>query len=220
MTHRFAELMFTPAVKAVQESQGSRASYERFEQPDAPGNDVLGPAERAFIAARDSFYMATSSETGWPYVQHRGGPPGFLKVLDGKTLGFADYRGNRQYVSVGNLAGDDRVSLFLMDYPNRRRLKIIGHARIVDQQLEPGMIERMQDSGYKARIERAMLISVEGFDWNCPQHITPRFTEAEIAVGIEPLLARLRTAEAELDRYRQSGVAAADLGENLPAEQS
>ena len=211
MAHRFAELMFTPAVKAVQERMGSRGGYEGFEAPDAPGNDVLGPAERAFVAARDSFYMATSSETGWPYVQHRGGPPGFLKVLDGKALGFADFRGNRQYVSVGNLATDDRVSLILVDYPNRRRLKVIGHARTVEQQAEPDVIARLQDPGYWARIERGIVISIEGFDWNCPQHITPRFTEAEMAAAVAPLLERLRAAEAELDRLRGvHGMAASD----------
>ena len=181
--HRFAELMFTPAVKAVQERMGSRGAYEGFEAPDAPGNDALGPAERAFIGARDSFYMATTSETGWPYVQHRGGPPGFLKVLDATTLGFADFRGNRQYVSVGNLRGDDRVSLILVDYPNRRRLKLIGHARAVDVQADPGLAGRLQDAGYGARVERGLLVRIAGFDWNCPQHITPRYTEAELAAA-------------------------------------
>ena len=219
MAHRFAELMFTPAVKAVQERMGSRGGYESFEAPDAPGNDAFGPAERAFIAARDSFYMATCSETGWPYVQHRGGPPGFLKVLDDRTLGFADYRGNRQYVSVGNLAADDRVSLFLMDYPNRRRLKVIGHARAVDQRAEPGVVERLQDAGYRARVERGMVIAIEGFDWNCPQHITPRFAEAEMAAVVGPLLARLRAAEAELEQCRRGVATAAHPGAGQPAGQ-
>lgn len=180
MAHRFAELMFTPMVKSVQERMGSRGAYERFEEPDAPARDRLGGAEREFVAARDSFYMATVSETGWPYVQHRGGPRGFLKVLDARTLGFVDFRGNRQYVSVGNLLRDDRVTLFLMDYPGRRRLKILGHARIVDARNEPAMLERLRDETYEAFIERAMVIELEGFDWNCPQHITPRFTESEI----------------------------------------
>lgn len=219
MTHRFAELMFTPAVKAMQERMGSRGGYERFEAPGAPGNHAFGPAERAFIAARDSFYMATSSETGWPYVQHRGGPPGFLKVLDGRTLGFSDYRGNRQYVSVGNLAMDGRVSLFLMDYPNRRRLKIIGHARAVDEQAEPGVIERLQDADYRARVERGLVISIEGFDWNCPQHITPRFTEREMADAFAPLLARLGAAEAELERCRASHTVAARPSTPQPTDQ-
>jgi len=131
MTHRFSHLMFSPAVRAVQQEQGSRRAYERLDAPEAEPRDTLGEAERAFIAARDSFYLANVSETGWPYVQHRGGPPGFLKVLDDRTLGFADFRGNRQYVSVGNVGGNDRVSLILMDYPHQRRLKLIGHARVV-----------------------------------------------------------------------------------------
>jgi ferredoxin-NADP reductase/predicted pyridoxine 5'-phosphate oxidase superfamily flavin-nucleotide-binding protein len=209
MSHRFAELMFTPTVKAVQERQGSRGAYERFEEPDAPAQDRLGEGERAFIAARDSFYMATVSETGWPYVQHRGGPPGFLKVLDDRTLGFADYRGNRQYVSVGNLMTDDRVSLFLVDYPNRRRLKILGRARIVDLKSEPETIARLRDEDYDARIERGMIIRVEGYDWNCPQHITPRYTEAQIAAMTAPLLARLQAAEA---RIAGSAQTATELG--------
>ncbi|HYD99862.1 MAG TPA: pyridoxamine 5'-phosphate oxidase family protein, partial [Alphaproteobacteria bacterium] len=188
-------LMFTPTIKSMQAAMGSRGAYERFEEPDAPARDVFGEGERAFIGQRDSFYMATVSETGWPYVQHRGGPKGFLKVLDGRTLGFADYKGNRQYVSVGNLLSDDRVSLFLMDYPNRRRLKVLGHARIVDRRGEPETIERLSDA-YDARIERGVVIALEGFDWNCPQHIAPRFTEAEVAELVAPLVARLREAEA------------------------
>lgn len=192
MSLRFAELMFTPTVKGVQERQGSRGAYERFEESDVPARDRLTAGERSFIAARDSFYMGTVSETGWPYVQHRGGPPGFLKVLDERTLGFADYRGNRQYVSVGNLMADDRVSLLLVDYPNRRRLKILGHARIVDVQAEPEAIARLRDKDYGARIERGVVISIEGFDWNCPQHITPRFTDAEIAAATLPAITRIR----------------------------
>lgn len=198
MTHRFAEIMFTPSVKAAQTRMGARGANERFEDPETPARDRLGPAEIGFIGQRDSFYMATVSEAGWPYVQHRGGPPGFLKVLDDKTVGFADYRGNRQYVSVGNLAENDRVSLILVDYPNRRRLKIIGHLRIADLRSEPETMERLQDSGYGARIERAMVVSVEGFDWNCPQHITPRFTQAQVQELVAPLVERLRAAEARL----------------------
>ncbi len=196
MTHRFAEIMFTPAVKAVQERMGSRGSYERFEEPDAPARDRFGDGERAFIAARDTLYMATVNEHGWPYAQHRGGPPGFLKVLDDRTLGFADYSGNRQSVSVGNLLIDERVSLFLIDYPNKRRLKVLGRARIIDVRREPDVIERLRDPGYDARIERGMVIRLEAFDWNCPQHITPRFTQEEVKQAIAPLLGRLKQAEA------------------------
>lgn len=196
MTHRFGALMFTPHVKALQEEEGSRASYARLEDPDAPARDRLEDRETDFIAARDSFYMATVSETGWPYVQHRGGPPGFLKVLDDRTLGFADYRGNKQYVSVGNLATDDRVSLFLMDYPNQRRLKLLGHARAVDATSDPALLARLQDR-YPAKVERGIVITLEGFDWNCPQHITPRFTEAELAEALAPIRDRIAALEAE-----------------------
>ncbi len=181
MGHKFADIAFTPNVKAAQEANGSRGAYTRMEQGDEHHN-IFGPNETAFIAARDSFYMATVSETGWPYVQHRGGPVGFMRVLDEKTIGVADFSGNRQYVSVGNLKGDDRVSLFLMDYPNRTRLKILGRLRIVGHD-EPDILEQLEPADYKARIERGFLITIEAFDWNCPQHITPRFTLAEIEAG-------------------------------------
>ena len=194
MSHRFAELAFTDRVKAIQEQEGSRASYARFEGGE-PHHDRLGAAEAAFLATRDSFYLATVSETGWPYVQHRGGPPGFLKVLDECTIGFADFRGNRQYVSLGNLGGDDRVSLILVDYPHRRRLKILGHARPVD---DAATLARLTVPGYPAKVERGLLIAVAAFDWNCPQHLTPRFTEAEIAAAAAPLHARIAELEAAL----------------------
>jgi predicted pyridoxine 5'-phosphate oxidase superfamily flavin-nucleotide-binding protein len=197
MGHRFAEIAFTDRVKAVQDAQGSRAAYARFEGGES-NHDRLGPAEAAFIAARDSFYMATISETGWPYVQHRGGPPGFLKVLDERTIGFADFRGNRQYVSVGNLTADDRVAMILVDYPRRRRLKILGHARPVTAGDEPATVQRLAVAGYPAKVERGLVIAVEAFDWNCPQHITPRFTEAEIAAAVAPLHSRIAELEAAL----------------------
>ncbi len=198
MTHRFSEIMFTPAVKLWQTELGSRAAYEKFEQPDAPARNIIGPDEQEFIAARDSFYMASVSETGWPYVQHRGGPAGFLKVLDTKTLGFADFRGNRQYVSLGNLSVESRVSLFLMDYVGRRRLKILGHVEVTH---DPEKIAGLGQGGYRAQIERGLLVHLDAFDWNCPQHITPRFTEAEIAQGmqkVEAAIAALRTENADL----------------------
>ena len=196
MGHKFAELAFTPNVKAAQEQNGSRRAYSRMETGE-DNHNVLGPNEAAFIAARDSFYMATVSETGWPYLQHRGGPPGFMRVLDEKTIGLADFRGNRQYVSVGNLQTDDRVSLFLMDYPNRARLKILGRARIIDVN-DHEMLQRLSMPEYAARVERGILISVEAFDWNCPQHITPRFTLAEIEEGTAPLRQRIADLEEEL----------------------
>lgn len=180
MAHKFAELAFTPTVRAVQERMGSRKAYAKAEGgPDY--HDRLGEVEARFIAARDSFYMATVSETGWPYIQHRGGPPGFVKVLDERTLGFADLRGNRQYISVGNLLDDNRVALIFMDYPHRARLKLLGRARTVALDEEPELVAGLAVPGYPAKIERGVLISVEAFDWNCSQHITPRFTIDELA---------------------------------------
>ena len=186
MGHRFAQVAFTESVRSAQERNRVRAQNERLETLGGP-NDEFGPAEAAFIAARDSFYMATVSETGWPYVQHRGGPPGFLQVLDARTLAFADFRGNRQYVSVGNLMRNDRACLILVDYPNRRRLKILGHVRAIEADEDPGLVKRVELPAYRARVERAMLISLEAFDWNCPQHITPRFTAAEMQARLEAM---------------------------------
>jgi len=176
MGHKFSEIAFTPAVKALQEQDGSRRSYARFEG-GADNHNVIGPAEAQFIAARDSFYMASTSETGWPYIQHRGGPKGFLQVLNAKELGFAELSGNRQYITQGNLRGDDRVSLFLMDYPNRSRLKIFGRARVSE---DANLIARLTPSGYGAKVERAVIITLEAFDWNCPKYITPRYTAEEL----------------------------------------
>jgi predicted pyridoxine 5'-phosphate oxidase superfamily flavin-nucleotide-binding protein len=195
MTHRFARIAFTDAVKAAQECHGSRATYRRLEaRGDAP--DELGPAEDEFVARRDSFYMATVSETGWPYVQHRGGPPGFLQVLGPRTLGFADFRGNVQYVTLGNATKNDRVALILMDYANRRRLKILGRLRAVEAaEADPELLHRVESADYRARVERVMLIEVEAFDWNCPQHITPRYTEAEVEERMAPLRARIEELE-------------------------
>jgi len=206
MGQQFARIAFTPRVQAEQARIGSRAGYARMEQ-EGRDDSRITVAEAAFIAARDSFYMASVSETGWPYVQHRGGPAGFLKVLDAATLGFADLGGNRQHISVGNLDGDDRVSLFLMDYPNRRRLKLLGRARVVTKQEDPALVARLAPEGGSGRAERAVLITVEGFDWNCPQHITPRWTAEEL----RPLAERLQAAEAEVAVLRaELGLAAGD----------
>ena len=182
----------------LQEAAGSRASYARMEA-SAGEVDWLTDREVDFITARDSFYMASVSEDGWPYVQHRGGPAGFLRRIGGNRIGFADYRGNRQYLSTAFLEAEDRVALFLMDYPNRRRLKLIGHAHISD---DPAVISQLMPPDYAAEAERAFLIDVVGFDWNCSQHITPRFTEADVRRGTQPLLdelARLRAPAAELE---------------------
>ena len=188
MTHRFAEIAFTDGVKAAQERYGSRSAYARTAALEGP--DVgLGAREAAFIAARDSFYLATVSESGWPYIQHRGGPTGFLKVVDARTLAFADFGGNRQYVSVGNAARNDRVSLFLMDYANRLRLKLLGRIEFHDLgDAPPELVFEVELPGYRARVERVAVIRVEAFDWNCPQHITPRFSAAEFAAR-EPISA-------------------------------
>lgn len=197
MPHKFAEIAFTPTVRKVQEQKGSRLAHARMEGVPEAMNHALTSTEASFIAARDSLYMATVNEIGWPYIQHRGGPAGFVRVLDEHTVGFVDFRGNRQYVSVGNLMTDDRVSLFFMDYPNKTRLKLFGRARIIglDDQATLGRLELPE---YRARVERAFLITVEGFDWNCPQHITERFTLDDIRALTAPLSTRIAELEAEL----------------------
>lgn len=197
MGHKFAEIAFTQTVKDLQEAHGSRKSYARMEAGE-DSNNILSAREAGFIAARDSFYMASVSETGWPYVQHRGGPAGFVRVLDEKTLGFADFRGNKQYVSVGNLTKDNRVSLFFMDYPNKARLKLLGRATLIET-ADAAILDKLELPDYRARVERGILIEIEGFDWNCPQHITPRFTEAEIHTVTAPLQLRIAELEAQLD---------------------
>ena len=179
MAHQFAELMFTDSVKAEQENYGSRARLKRFAEMTGP-NDELSSREAGFIAERDTFYMATVNTDGWPYVQHRGGPPGFLRVLGPRQLAYADFRGNTQLISVGNVTTNDRVSLILMDYPNRRRLKILGHIRFESAQDVPVEdLAAVELPEYRALVERVVYIEVAAFDWNCPQHITQRFTETE-----------------------------------------
>jgi predicted pyridoxine 5'-phosphate oxidase superfamily flavin-nucleotide-binding protein len=196
MGNEFGQIAFTPSVKAMQEKLGSRKAYAALEA-GAHHNNELGSDESDFIVARDSFYMASVSETNWPYVQHRGGPAGFVKVLDARTLGFADYRGNRQYVSVGNVLKNDRVSLFFMDYPHRTRLKLLGHAELIGTE-RTEVLESLSVPQYKAKVERGILIHVAAYDWNCPQHITPRFTEEEVETAIQPLRQRIATLEAQL----------------------
>ena len=197
MTAHFFDLAFTPSVQAAQEVNGSRRAYARIHEAVA-NPDRLSEDEVAFIAQRDSFYMATVSETGWPYLQHRGGPKGFIKVLDDRTLGLADFRGNRQYVSLGNLNSDDRAAFFFMDYPNQARLKLLARVRAVDLASEPKLTAALVDANYKAKVERGLLIRVEAFDWNCPQHITPRFTAEEVRPVIVKQQARIEELEAEL----------------------
>jgi ferredoxin-NADP reductase/predicted pyridoxine 5'-phosphate oxidase superfamily flavin-nucleotide-binding protein len=208
MAHKFAEIAFTPVVRAIQQQEGSRAGYARMDGGE-DYNHRLSAREEIFIAARDSFYMASVGETGWPYVQHRGGPAGFMKVLDEHTIGFADYSGNRQYVSTGNFSSDNRVALFFMDYPNRTRLKMLGRVRTVGLD-EPELLARLEDDDYPAQVERGFIIDVEGFDWNCPQHITPRFTEVEIEEQLASLQAENRRLKAELAGSDNRPTATAD----------
>ncbi len=196
MSGHYGDIAFTPGVAAVQTKRGSRKFYARH-QARAVGatSDRLTDAERAFLSERDGFYLATVSESGWPYVQYRGGPPGFLKVIDDKTVGWADFRGNLQYVSAGNLTGDDRVSLIVMDYPHQERLKIFGHARAVDAETDPELVATLVDPRYDAVVERAVLVTVAAYDWNCRQHIVPRYTAEEV----QELTGTLRHA---LDAYQ------------------
>ena len=195
MAEKFMKTVLSPAVQAAQDH-----FYGKHQAIlTAPAKDALTSDESFFIAARDSFYMATTNSDGWPYIQHRGGPPGFLKVLGPHRLGFADLKGNHQLLSTGNLAGDDRVALFLMDYPQRTRLKILGHARIIDAREDPLLADQLTPSAeLRDKIERLFLIDVVGYDWNCPKYITPRYTEAEIEELIQPLRARIAELEAQL----------------------
>jgi uncharacterized protein len=199
---RFRSLLFTPNIKAIQSKQGSRAAYARGENEDNKTPDPLGEDEADFLAERDSFYMASVGESGWPYVQHRGGPKGFIRVLDPNTIGFADLRGNRQYISVGNLSYEDRVALIFVDYPRRSRLKLIGHARTINAVDDGVLFERLVIPGYDAKIERGIVIRVEGLDWNCPQHITPRYTEQQVQAGMAPIRERLAQLEKENQELR------------------
>ncbi|MFT6023304.1 MAG: putative pyridoxine 5'-phosphate oxidase superfamily flavin-nucleotide-binding protein [Ascidiaceihabitans sp.] len=192
----YADVMFTPAVRAQQDRDGTGESYaRRYANMDLA---QLGPDEADFLGSRTSIYMASVSQTGWPYVQHRGGPAGFLKVLNGQTLGFADYRGNRQYISKGNLSHDNRVSLFAMDYARKARLKLQGYATFQDASDAPELAAQLATEG-EGRVERVVTITVETFDWNCPKFITPRFDAGEIAQLVAPEMSRLEARIAELE---------------------
>jgi uncharacterized protein len=197
MARAFSEIAFTDSVRAMQSRYGSRQAYAKFDFAE-DRRDRLSENEIEFLAERDSFYLATVGENGWPYVQHRGGPKGFLKVLDDKTIGFADFRGNKQYISVGNLSADDRVSLFIMDYPNRQRLKLWARARIVHEQEDTALVAKLELPSYEARVERGIILTVEAVDWNCPQHITPRYSKAEVDGLIAPLLDEIQALKAQI----------------------
>jgi predicted pyridoxine 5'-phosphate oxidase superfamily flavin-nucleotide-binding protein len=195
MAGRYLETFFTPEVLAAQAHYYGQALVV----PPQPERDPLGGEEIEFIQQRDSFYMATVTSNGWPYLQHRGGPAGFLKALDAQTLGFADFKGNRQLLSTGNLAASDRVSLFLMDYPAKTRLKILGHARVLDAKEHTDIAAQLTPAPeFKNKVERLMLINVVSFDWNCPQYITPRLTKEQILAAIAPLKDRIAELEAEV----------------------
>ncbi len=193
MSHPYFNIAFTPAVRALQERDGSGEHYAGV----SAGPAALSEREASFIEAADHFFQATVSETGWPYVQHRGGPPGFLKVVDAHTIGFADLRGNRQFISVGNLSHDGRVALILMDWVAKRRLKLMGRVRVVEASADPELLAQLAVPGY-GKPERAWVITIEGYDWNCPQHITQRYTRASVDLALAPLHARIAALEAQL----------------------
>jgi uncharacterized protein len=195
MSYSFLDVAITPSVRAAQARMGADRIWQGFK--GRREFDRFTENEAAFIADRDSFYMATVSETGWPYVQHRGGPRGFLKLVDDRTLAFADYRGNRQYISTGNLAADRRACLFLMDYPRRARLKIYANVDTLGLDDEPDLAALVSVPETKAKLERVFRLRLKAFDWNCQQHITPRFTEHEIAKAVRPLTDRLAQLDSE-----------------------
>jgi len=201
MANKFHEIAFTDAVKAVQKRYGTRRHYEKLAgRPDS--NDKIGDAETDFIESRDGFYLGTANDDGQPYIQFRGGRPGFLKVLDEHTIGYADFRGNLQYISVGNASENNKVSLFLMDYPRRSRLKILGEIEFYEAAERPDLIEKLADPSYEAKVERAAIIHVKGLEWNCPQHITPRYTMDEVRVMVQPLYEHIESLEKELAKYK------------------
>ena len=206
MSKNYSRIAFTDTVRAIQHERGSRALYARQDARagDASGPDALTDDEREFLAARDSFYLATVSETGWPYVQFRGGPTGFITTLDDHTLAWPDFRGNRQFVSTGNLARNDRVAVIAMDYPNRQRLKIYGRARVVLASAAPDIADRVARPDYDTPFERVFVVDVDAFDWNCPQHITPRYTVDEIEQYLAMLRQRIAALESENATLRAS----------------
>ncbi len=196
MAKNFAEIAFTDAVKDLQEKHGSRKGYERMEKFNII--DGLSDNEIGFIEDRDSFYLASIGVKNFPYIQHRGGPKGFVKVLDKNTIGFIDFSGNKQYISVGNFETNNNVALIMMDYPARARLKIFAKAEIVELKDNPELLATLDLEGYKFHPERMMVFHIEAYDWNCPQHITPRFTVDEIQVALKPQLDYITKLEAEI----------------------
>ena len=196
----YEQIAFTDAVKKLQELHGSRMAYERMEEGDHETGFTA--AERNFISSRDSFYMASISQTGYPYIQHRGGPKGFIKVLDDVTLGLVDFSGNKQYISVGNAAENSKVSLILMDYPQKARLKLFADIKVVEIAEDPELFEKLDPAGYKHKAERMLIFSVKGYSWNCPQHITPRYTLEEIETAFAARNGYVQSLEEEIKRLR------------------
>jgi uncharacterized protein len=194
MATKYLDLMFTDAVCRAQTKYYGQAG----KIAGAPDRDPLGQAEAEFIVARDSYYLGSISESGWPYIQHRGGPPGFLRVIDETTLVFADYKGNRQLLTTGNVSVSDRVALFLMDYKNRERLKILGHARVEDARVHPELVAKFADPKMRSSVERLVFIDVVSFDWNCSKYITPRYSVEEVEELVGPLKTRITELEAKL----------------------
>ena len=197
MTDRYLEIATSDAVKQLQERWGSRSAYGRLETGPLTNNQ-LGPEEVAFIETQDTFFLASINENGWPYIQHRGGPPGWLKVLGNNQLGFPDFKGNRQYLSFGNILNNPRVSLFLIDYPARARLKIFGRAKLVEGNDLPETLRKIENYPGATTAERGVIVQVEAFHWNCPKYIVPRFTEAQVLSVIDPLVKRIKNLEAAL----------------------
>ncbi|MBB6144370.1 hypothetical protein HNQ77_002322 [Silvibacterium bohemicum] len=198
---KLGSLLFTPVVKKLQERYGSRRQYERMVGSSATREDFT-QFETEFLAERDSFYWASTSSSGWPYVQHRGGPPGFLKVVDDHTLAFADFSGNKQYITTGNLLTDNRVAMIFVDYPRQARLKVLGRADVFEGKDAAAWLDRVKVPGYKAVIERVYVIHVEAFDWNCQQHIVPRYTAEEIHAAVHAIEERVSALETENSRLR------------------
>jgi uncharacterized protein len=200
MDRNFAEIAFSEAVKALQERHGSRSTYERLKKQTV--HDGLSENEIDFIETRDSFYMASIGESGFPYIQHRGGPRGFLKVLDKHRIGFIDFTGNKQYVSVGNIATHDKVALIMVDYPARARLKIYATATVVELKDDDELLARLELDHYEYKPERMLVLAVQAYDWNCPQHITPRYTVNEIERAFAPLKEKVAKQEEEIQRLK------------------
>ncbi len=203
MARAFAKLAFTPTVQSIQKQHGSAETYQKFLEYEAEQANKLTNREIEFISERDGFYQSSVSETNWPYVQFRGGPKGFLKIIDEQTIAYADYRGTRQYISTGNLTTNNRTSLILMDYPNRRRLKIWGEVNIIEPSSNPTLISNLHDETYRALPERVIQITVKAFDWNCPQHIPQRLTLEELEPHIQPLREEIEKLKKENKRLKQ-----------------